>query len=47
MPFAPLTATAEWAGLRPVANAFGCSAGIRYRRGIGICALADSSHTSS
>ncbi len=40
-----MTATAAWFGLRPVANAFGCSDGVRYSRGIGMPAAVDSSRT--
>ncbi len=42
-----MTATAECCGLRPVANAFGCCEGIRYRRGTGIRARAEMSSTSA
>ena len=40
-----VTAIAECLGLRPVANAFGCSDGITYRRGIGRPARVVSSRT--
>ncbi len=38
--------TAAWRGLRPVANAFGASVGLMYRRGIGWCAACASSRTA-
>ena len=40
-----VTATAACLGLRPVANAFGCSLGIRWRLGIGRSARVVSSRT--
>ncbi|MNG06920.1 hypothetical protein D3C84_901950 [compost metagenome] len=40
-----VAATAACSGLRPVANAFGCSSWITYTRGIGICARCASSAT--